>query len=169
MFKRNQYYKSVINRVVKSYLDNAQNSNTSASPTDTSTIYFKLPFLYISNFTQRKVLMLAKTYCKNLNIKLAFSSFKVKNLISVKDCVPRSIGETSRPLSTRVHEHLFTDKTQIFLNIKRVRVGMLVVRGFKVLDSANTYHSLKIKEALHRWETTNLNKHLQHYNVSLSF
>ena len=35
--------------------------------------------------------MLAKTYCKNFNIKLAFSSFKVKNLISFKDYVPRSL------------------------------------------------------------------------------
>ena len=69
ILKRNQYLESLINRVVKSYLDNAQNSNTSASPTDASTIYFKLPFLSISNFTQRKVRMLAKTYCRNLNTK----------------------------------------------------------------------------------------------------
>ena len=34
--------------------------------------------------------MLDKNYCKNLNIKLSFSSFKARNLISVKDCVPRS-------------------------------------------------------------------------------
>jgi len=90
IFKRNQYPESLMNRIVKS-LDNAQNPNTSASPTDTSTIYFKLPFLSMSNITQRKVRMLAKTYCKNLNIKLEFSSFKVKNLTSVKDCVPRSL------------------------------------------------------------------------------
>ena len=91
IFKMNQYLESLINRVVKSSRNNAQNSNTSASPTDTSTIYFKLPFLSISSFTQRKVRMLAKKYCKNLNIKLAFTSFKVRNLISVKDCVPRSL------------------------------------------------------------------------------
>ena len=41
---------------------------------------------------------------------------------------------------------------------------------FKVLDSASTHHSLKIKEALHiMGERLNLNKKLQHYNVSLSF
>ena len=84
--------------------------------------------------------MLVNKYCNSIKIKLAFSSFKVKNLISVKDYVPRSlrsyvvykfkcagcnsvyIGETSRHLSTRVREHLFTDKIQIFLNILKVQL-----------------------------------------------
>ena len=35
--------------------------------------------------------MLVKKYCKNLNIKLVFSSFKIKNLIIVKDRVHRSL------------------------------------------------------------------------------
>ena len=70
IFKKNQYPESLISRVVKSYLDNAQNSHFSTSTTDTFTIYFKLPFLSISNFTQRKVHTLAKNYCRNLNIKL---------------------------------------------------------------------------------------------------
>ena len=148
IFKRNQCPERLINRVVKSYLDNAQNSNTSASLNDTSTIYFKLPFLSISNFNQRKVRMLAKTYYKNLNIKLAFSSFKVKNFISVKDCVPRSLrscvvykfscagcnsvytGETSRiyPHECGVSTYLQIKLTFLNMQRVRVRVGMLVVR-----------------------------------------
>ena len=126
--KMNQYPESLINRVVTSYHNNAQKSNASASPTDTSTCYVTLPFISISSLTQRKVRMLANKYCKNLNINIAVTSVKVKNLMSVMDCVPRSlrscvvykctcagcnsiyIGETSRHLSTRVREHLFTDK-----------------------------------------------------------
>ena len=191
IFKKNQYPESLINRVVKSYLNNAQNSNTSTSTNDTSTIYFKLPFLNISNFTQRKVRMLAKKYCKNLNIKLAFSSFKIKNLITVKDCVPRSlrscvvykficagcnsvyIGETSRHLSTRVREHLFTDKnSHIFKHLKSSSTCKDACGEgcFRVLDSASSHHNLRIKEALHiMWERPNLNKQLNHYNVSLNF
>ena len=137
IFKRNQYPESLMSRLFKSYLNNAHNSNTSASPTDNSTIHFKFPFVSIFNFTQRTVRMLAKTYCKNPNIKLAFSSFKVRNLISVKACVPRSlrscvvyqftcagcnslyIGEKSRHSSTQVREHLFTDKnSNIFKHLK---------------------------------------------------
>ena len=83
------------------------------------------------------------------------------------------IGETSRHLSTRVCEHLYADKNpHIFKHLKsssscRDACG----EGyFKVLGSASTHHSLKIKEALHiMWERPNLNKQLQRYNVSLGF
>ena len=41
---------------------------------------------------------------------------------------------------------------------------------FAVLDSAGTAYKLKIKEALHiMWEGPNLNKQLNHYNISLNF
>ena len=191
IFKKNQYPESLISRVVRSYLNNAQNSNTSTSTTDTSTIYFKLPFLNISNFTQRKVRMLAKKYCRNLYIKLAFSSLKIKNLITVKDCVPRSlrscvvykftcagcnsisIGEASRHLLTRVREHLFKDKnSHIFKHLKsssscKDACGEGCSR---VLESASSHHNLRIKEALYiMWDRPNLNKQLNHYNVSLNF
>ena len=121
--KKNQYPEGLITRVVHSYLDTVHSSNNSKSATDTST-YFKLPFLKLSNFTQRKVCMLAKKYC------LLFKHLK-----------------TSTPCKT-----LFSEKC------------------LKVLDSASTYHNVKIKEALHiMWERPNLNKQLQHYNISVSF
>ena len=191
IFKKNQYPESLISRVVHSYLDSVQSSNDSKSATDISILYFKLPFLKLSKFTQRKISMLAKKYCKNLNIRLAFSSFKIKNLLTVKDRVHRSlrscvvykfscagcnsvyIGETTRHLSTRVREHLCTDKnSHIFKHLKNSPTCKSLCNEscFKVLDSANNYHSLKIKEALHiTWERPNLNKQVQHYNISLSF
>lgn len=80
---------------------------------------------------------LAKCYCKNLEIKVAISSFQVKNLMNVKDFVPQSfrsrviykfnfagcnsvyVGMTSWHLSTRMHEHLYSDKnSQIFKHLK---------------------------------------------------
>ena len=75
IFKKNRYPESLISRVVHSYLESVQSSNDSKSATDTSTLYFKLPFLKLSKFTQRKKSMLARKYCKNLNIKLAFFFF----------------------------------------------------------------------------------------------
>ena len=134
--------------------------------------------------------MLAKKYCNNLNIKLALYSFKIKTLLAVKDRVNKSlrscvvykftfagcnsvyIGETSRHLSTRECEHLFTDKNaHIFKHLKNSTPckNLCSESCFKVLDSASTYHNLKIKEAMHIiWERPNLNKKLQHYNISLS-
>ena len=144
-----------------------------------------------ANLQESNIISAENTFINSIKIKLAFSSFKVKNLISVKDYVPRSlrsyvvykfkcagcnsvyIGETSRHLSTRVREHLFTDKnSNIFKHLK----GSVVCKEacndscFKVLDSANTSFKFKIKEALHiQWERPDLNKQIQHYNFSLSF
>ena len=88
IFKKNQFPEYLINRVVKTYLDNNDNS---AQSDNSNVLYFKLPYLPFSNFAQRKVRTLIKKYCSNLTIKLAFGSFKVKNLIKVKDSVPRSL------------------------------------------------------------------------------
>ena len=60
-------------------------------PKATSIIYFKLPFLNLSNFAQLKVCILVKKYCKDLQNKLAFTSYYTKELIMAKDCVPRSL------------------------------------------------------------------------------
>ena len=41
---------------------------------------------------------------------------------------------------------------------------------FKILDSASSYHNLKIMKAVHiTWEGPNSDNQLQHYTVSLSF
>ena len=93
--------------------------------------YYKLP--YVGNFSrimQKKITKLLKRYCKpDLDIKLVFTTFKLRNLFGVKDFVPQSlrsrvvykfqcascnacyIGETTRHLSTRIREHLVSDKS----------------------------------------------------------
>ena len=188
IFKRNQFPDYLINKVVKAYLDN----NGNHAPSDNNdTLYFKLPFLPFSNLAQRKVRTLIKKYCSNLRIKLAFSSFKIKNIMKVKDSVPRSlrscvvykfncagcnsvyVGETCRHISTRIREHLFTDKnSHIFKHLKSSKTCRNSCNDscFKIIDRAKSYHQLKVKEALHiLWEGPDLNKQVQHYNFSLTF
>ena len=111
--------------------------------------------------------------------------------MNVKDSVPRSfrstvvykficaecnsayVGETSRHLSTRVREHLLTDKnSNIFKHLRSSSKFKMACNEdcFTILDSANTYHHLKIKEALHiMWEKPILNKQVQHFDVLLNF
>ena len=92
---------------------------------------------------------------------------------SCAGCNSVSPGETTHHLSARVHEHLDTDKnSHIFKHLKNSpsSKSLCIESCFKVLDSANNYHNLKIKEALHiMWERPNFNKQLKHYNISLSF
>ena len=132
--------------------------------------------------------MLAEKYCKDVQSKLAFTSFKIKNLITAKDCVPRSlrsnivykftcaecnsvyVSETSRHLSTRERDHLFSDKnSHVYQHLKSSSAGREAcdAKSFAVLDSVNTAYKLKIKEALRiMWEGRNLHKQLNHYNIS---
>ena len=83
------------------------------------------------------------------------------------------VGETSRHLSTRVREHLFSDKnSHIYKDLKSSSASKEVCNEncFAVLDSASTAYKLKIKESLHiMWEGQNFNKQLNHYTISLNF
>jgi len=55
----------------------------------TCTFYLKLPYIGPSSIiTQKKIRHFAKRYCNNIDIKLVFSSFKVGNMLSVKDPIP---------------------------------------------------------------------------------
>ena len=135
--------------------------------------------------------MLLQRYCTDLQIKLAFTSFKIKNLITAKDCIPRSlrlnivytftcaeyssvyVGETSQHLSTRVPERLFSHKnSHIYKHSKNSSACREACNEncFAVLDSAGTAYKFKFKEALHiMWEGPNLNKQVNQYNISLTF
>ena len=137
MLRKNQFPDRLIQKVVKGYLDNINKSTAlspvSAPPVGPCTLYFNLPYLPWSNFTKHKQQTLVKRYCKDLKIKLVFSSL---NLIDVKDSVPKTlcsnvvykfncagcdsvyVGEKSRHLSTRVREHLYTDKNSIFKHLR---------------------------------------------------
>ena len=65
-------------------------SNIPASPPSTSThFFFKL--LYVGPFSivaQHRLGKLLKRSFNNLDVKPAFSSFKIRNMFSVKDPVP---------------------------------------------------------------------------------
>ena len=128
---------------------------------------------------KRKLRILVKRHCKNLEIKVLFSSFKNLKLNEYKDPATQSpcsnviykfncagcksvyIGETSRHLFTRVREHLHSDNnSHIFKHPKGFdKCGKFCIdKCFTVLDTARTYNQLKIKEALHiLWEKPILN------------
>ena len=95
VLKKNQFPEDLINTVLNKYLDKISKSTAlsvdSKPPEGLYTLYFELPYLVLYAFTKRKLYNLVKRYCKNLEIKLVFSSFKIKNLINVKDSIPRPL------------------------------------------------------------------------------
>ena len=155
------------------------------------TFYFKLPYIGLfSVVTQKRVRHLIKRYCNDLDIKLVFSSFKIGTLFGVKDPIPgglRSrvvykfacagcnacyVGETTRHFSTRVREHLVSDRaSHIFKHLENSKHchDLCSVDCFHILDHASTTFQLKIKEAFHiRREQPSLNQQLHHVNLKLS-
>ena len=101
------------------------------------THYYKLPFVGpFSTYAQRRIKHLTRRYCKNLDIKLVFVPYKIKNLFSAKDAISKlsrsrfvykfscvgcgacCVGVTKQHLATRVREHLTSDKhSHIFQHI----------------------------------------------------
>ena len=92
---------------------------------------------HFSVVTQKKIRRFIKRYCNDLDIKLVFSSFTIGNMFCVKDPIPAGlrsrmvykfacagcnacyVGETTRHFSTRVREHLVSDKaSHIFKHLQ---------------------------------------------------
>jgi len=117
------------------------------------------------------LLIIIKKYCKDLNVKIIFSPFKLKDMFSPKDVVPdtlksrvvyqftcascgvRCIGETNRHFNTRVNGHLFQDKnSHVF---KRLNIGGIVEISVmflvltEILDHTNIFSQLKIRKSFY--------------------
>ena len=128
----------IIGRVIQQYLNNnslastpfvKSNTGSSTESVATATLNFKLPHLTIFSFAQRKVKSMLKAYCSNLDIRLVLSSFKLSNMFSSKDSIPKSlrsrvvykfccrgcnsvyVGVTCRHFSSHVREHITRDKS----------------------------------------------------------
>ena len=77
------------------------------------------------------------------------------------DCNACYVGETSQHLSTRVREHLVSDRTSYIFghlhNSPQCRT-LCSDKRFNILDHASRTFQLKIKEAIHiQWEKPTLN------------
>ena len=165
---KNAYPPSLIDKVIKKYLDYKFSSNQSQLKDTPDVRYFKLPYIgNLSHHIKKKLSKLCKDFCKeNFNIKLVFNSFKIKNYFSYKDpilddlksflvykftcacCSSSYIGETCRHFKTRIDEHTKKDNKSHFFNSK---------------------FDLKIKEALHiNWRKLNLNAQQNHLALTLS-
>ena len=131
---------------------------SSGFPSTSPIFYFKQP--YISHFsvvTQKKIRHFIKRYCYDLNIKQVLSSFEIDNLFGVKDLIPGGlrhgsrvaykfacagcnacyVGETTRHFSTRVREHLISDKaSHIFKRLRNSLSHLVFSRLFPYFRSS---------------------------------
>ena len=123
---KNAYPPFLIDKVIKKYLDYKFSSNQNQLKDKSDVHYFKLPYIgNLSHHIKNKLSKLCKEFCKeNFNIKLVFSSFKIKNYFSYKNPIPNNLksfpvykftcaicsssytGETCHHFKTRIKEHM---------------------------------------------------------------
>ena len=137
--------------------------------------------------TKNKISDLIHRYCNGVDVKIIFTTCKIKDSFSCKDklesfsrmsnviykfvcagCNASYIGETGRHLSTRIKEHFKDKNSHVYKHINSTCKNVCNENCFSVLDRANTKHQLRLKEGLYiKWEKPILNKQLYHYNIGL--
>ena len=125
-----------------------------------------------------------------MSLKIVFTPFKVVDLFSVKDTVPKLLksfvvykfvcpggiacytGEASSDLSTRIEEYLEKDKkSHIFKHVDENHhcKSLSTPDCFQIIDSASSKFRLKLKEAMHiTWTKPSLNRQLKHVSISIT-
>ena len=122
-----------------------------------------------------------------MDVRLAFQSFKLKNMLGTKDPLPLKsfvvykficarcnacyVGYTTRHLTTRIHEHLNDKQSHIHKHLRSNTACFEICDAscFTVVDSANTEYELKIREAIQiQWLRPTINKQIKSYKLSLN-
>ena len=188
--KRNLYPERILNKVSEKYLNSKYVTNTDVSCREaTNVTYFMLPYLGRTSIALKsKMKKICDKYKIKLNVKLAFQSFKLSNMLSTKDklslkshvvykfmcagCNDCYVGYTTRHFSTRINEHLSSDKKSHVYKHLRNRITCLHAcneSSFSIIDYASTEYKLKIKEAMHiKWLRPVINKQKKSYTMTLS-
>ena len=135
--------------------------------------FYKLPYVgRFSKIAQTKLRQLLKHYCKaDLDVKLIFSMFKLRNMFIVTDsvrlglrsgvvykfscggCNASYIGETTHHICTHVHEHLLLQKSSnVYRHLQSSRAChyycTCTTACFTILDSAASKFQIKIKRGI---------------------
>ena len=189
--EKNSYPMNFIDRKIKLYLEKQFNIEPPKVSNTIKFNYYKLPYIgHFSKTTKQKLKKICDQYCKDLSVKIVFTPFKVGDLFSVKDAIPKLlrsfvvykfvcpgcnacyIGETTRHLSTRIEEHLEKDKKlHIFKHLDENHncKSLSTPDCFQIIDSASSKFRLKLKEAMHiTWTKPSLNRQLKHVSISIT-
>ena len=162
---RNIFPENLTNKYISKYIQTVVKGgktqpHSEVEPQETTKFYFKIPYVgHFSVTAQRSIRRLANQLSKPIDIRLVSTTFKIKNLFKVKDAVPEGlrtrvvykfscascnacyIGKTSRHFSTRVREHLLSDRSSnVFTHVQSSEScrPSCTPNCFQILDSVAT-------------------------------
>ena len=83
----------LIHKAIKKHLNYKFSSNQNGLKDKSDVSYYKLPYIgKLSHHIKNKLSKLCKEFCiENLNIKLVFNWFNIKNFLSYKDPIPNDL------------------------------------------------------------------------------
>ena len=87
ILNKNQFPTKLINKITKQYLDLTFYKKPFENKTEvkTDTRFFKLPYIgKYSNIAQKKIQNLVKTFCKDIDVKVVLTPFKISSKFSYK-------------------------------------------------------------------------------------
>ena len=81
-----------IDKNIKDYHEAFTVTDLNNSNKSDETRYYKLPYVGVSRTAQSRVQRLTKKFCKEIKIKLVFSTYKINNMLNnAKDTIPREL------------------------------------------------------------------------------
>ena len=189
VFWKNGYPKELFDSCLRHFLNlkHVRDNADSKVEYDKVETIFLIPYIGLPSviFGRKLKRLLKEYYC--IDVKVVFSSFKVKNYFSLKchtpvplkanvvyqftclrDANSTYIGKTIRHLVTRVKEHS-TSPSAIKEHLSSCTTckDNYSCNSFKVIDSANSDFEVSIKEALYiKHKNPNLNKQLSTEGMS---
>ena len=182
VFAQNGYPESLFLCCVKRFLNCKFNPNVNVQAKDDKVeTIFCIPYIGLPSviFGRKLRVIFKKYYC--IDVKIVFTSFKVKNYFSLKCRTPLPllanvvykftclrdantiyIGKTSRHLATRIREHGHSTSTvHDHLLACQMCKSNFSHDVFKILDTGSCDFEITIKEAIHIKSTKpKLNKQL---------
>ena len=192
MFKLNGYPDYYYNKILNKFLNPTINDNLNTSVED-NFIIIKIPFIGDYSYQLSKKLKKLIEDCNDCNVRIVFTSFKIRNYFSLKSKTPKHllsnviykfscqndselsyIGETKRHLVIRAEEHLDLDNSnknsEIKTHIKGCRYckDCVNVDSFEIVKKCfNSFDALIHEALIIRKNDPKLNKQL--YNKGSSF
>ena len=183
VFWKNGYPNELFDSCLRQFLNlkHVRDNSEAKVEYDKVETVFLIPYIGLQSviFGRKLKRLLNELYC--IDVKVVFSSFKVKNYFSLKCHTPMPlmanvvyqftclrdanstyIGKTIQHLATRVREHT-TSPSAIKEHLSSCTTckDNYSCNSFKVIDSANGDFEVSIKEALHiKHKNPNLNKQL---------
>ena len=145
--------------VTKAVEGNDTRPSTGVEQQELAKRYFKIPYVgHFSGVAQQRARKFINRFCKLIEIKFVYSTFKIKNFFNVKDrfrdklrvrivyqfswasCNASYAGETSFHFTTRVQEHLSSDRSShVYKHLQALESECRTscnLDCFKILDSA---------------------------------